>query len=194
MQWVEDLTTEESFQFAQTDGRLPKSWVFLDNQSTVNIFYNKALLRDVQVTNWRMRVRCNAGWTVTNLIGQLSGYPGEVWYNPAGIANIISLADAEKYFRVRYDSEQEKAFVVEKPDGTERRFVKTAHGLYCFDTATSTTSEHGTALVTTVADNKSKYPVCTYRQALLASLEVADHDRLPIHPQLPKNHWAESYP
>jgi hypothetical protein len=54
-----------------------------------------------------------------NLIGRLPGYPGEVWYNPDGIANIISLADAEKYFPVRYDSAWEKAFVVEKPDGTE---------------------------------------------------------------------------
>jgi hypothetical protein len=52
-----------------------------------------------------------------NLIGRLPGYPGEVWFNPAGIANIVSLAGTEKYFRVRYDSSaQEKAFVVEKPD------------------------------------------------------------------------------
>jgi hypothetical protein len=92
-----------------------------------------------------------------------------VWYNPAGITNIISLADAKKYFRVRYNNEQEKSFVVEKPDGSKHRFVKTAHSLYCFDMAMSVTEEeHGMALVTTVADNKSKYPVHTYHQALLA--------------------------
>jgi dTDP-glucose pyrophosphorylase len=88
---------------------------------------------------------------VTNLISHLPGYPGEVWYNPAGIANVISLADAEKYFHVRYDSKQEKAFVVEKPDGTEHHFAKTDHGLYCFDTATHDIMEHGTTFVTTVA-------------------------------------------
>jgi hypothetical protein len=114
-----------------------------------------------------MCVQCKAGWKVTNLIGHLPDYPGEVWYNPAGIANIISLADAKKYFRVHYDSKWEKAFMVEKPDGTERCFVKTTHGLYCFDTATCNTTEHGMALITTVANNKSKYPVWTYRQALL---------------------------
>jgi hypothetical protein len=167
MQGMEDLPTEESFQFAQVDGHLPKLWVLLDNQSTVSIFYNKALLWDIRVTTRRMRVQCNAEWMVTNLIGCLPGYPGEVWYNPAGITNIISLADAEKYFRVRFDSEREKAFVVKKFDGTEHRFVKTAHGLYCFDTATHNTTEHGMTLVTTVANNKSKYPVRTYRQALL---------------------------
>jgi hypothetical protein len=118
MQGVEELAIEDSFQFAQLDGRLPKTWVLLDNQSTVNIFSNKVLQTDVKETTQCMRLRCNAGWTVTNLIGRLPGYPGEVWYNPDGIANIISLADAEKYFRVYYDSKCEKAFVLEKPDGS----------------------------------------------------------------------------
>jgi hypothetical protein len=72
-------------------------------------------------------------------------------------------ACAHAAIRVRYDSHQEKAFVVEKPNGTERWFVKTNAGLYCFDTA-----EHGTVLVNTVDDSKSRYPVCAYRQAVLA--------------------------
>jgi hypothetical protein len=45
MQGTEDPNIEESFQFAQVDGKLPRLWVLvLDNQSTVHIFYNKALL------------------------------------------------------------------------------------------------------------------------------------------------------
>jgi hypothetical protein len=96
---VEELATEGSYQFTQLDDRLPKTWILLDNLSTVNTFYNKAFLKDIWMTTCCMRVRCNAGWTVTNLLGRLpSGYPGEVWYNPDGIANILSLADAEKYF------------------------------------------------------------------------------------------------
>lgn len=54
-----------------------------------------------------------------NLIGRIPGYLGEVWYNPDGIANILSLADVVMYFHVCYDSCQEQAFVVEKPDGTK---------------------------------------------------------------------------
>jgi hypothetical protein len=113
---VEDITTEDSYQFAQLDGRLPKTWILLDNQSTVNIFYNKALLKDIRTTTRCMhQVRCNAGWMVTNLLGRLPGYPGEVWLvqvtNPDGIANILSLADAEKHFHVRYESEQKKVFI-----------------------------------------------------------------------------------
>ena len=111
---------------------------------------------------------------VTNLIGRLPGYPGEVWYNPDGIVNILSLTDAVKYFRVRYDSRQEQAFIVEKPDGTERRFIKTESGLYSLDMAASvgqrqtSPSEQGMALVVTVEDNRSKYPIHDYRKAMLA--------------------------
>jgi hypothetical protein len=78
MQGMEDLPKEESFQFAQVNSCLQKLWVLLDNQSMVNIFYNKALLWDVHVTTRRMHVRCNARWTVTNLTGHLLDYPREV--------------------------------------------------------------------------------------------------------------------
>jgi hypothetical protein len=74
--------------------------------------------------------------------------------DPDGIANILSLADAGKYSRVRYDSSQEKAFVMEKSDGTECRFIKTEHGMYYLNTAAMTggaSVDHGTALVVTVA-------------------------------------------
>jgi hypothetical protein len=159
MQGAEELSTVESFQFAQVDGRLPSTWMLLDNQSTVNIFCNQALLRDIKATDRCMHVRCNAGWTVTNLIGRFPGYPGEVWYNPDGIANILSLANAEKYFRVRYNSSKENAFIVEKADGSTRRLVQTTAGLYYFNVTTAYRTETGTALLLTVA-NKSQ---CTHR-------------------------------
>jgi hypothetical protein len=115
-----------------------------------------------------MHVHCNAGWTVMNLIGHFPGYPGEVWYNPDGIANILSLADAKKYFRVRYDSSKEKAFIVKKADGSIRWFIETTAGLYHFSSATASHTKMGTALLLTVADKKSKYSERVYQQALVA--------------------------
>lgn len=99
--------------------------------------------------------------------GKLLDYLREVWFNPENIVNIIlSLADIEKYFRVWYNSKQEKAFIMEKPNSTEWCFVKTSHGLYYLDTEVM--AEHdGTMLIHTIADNKSKYQVHTYHQALL---------------------------
>jgi hypothetical protein len=110
-----------------------------------------------------MNIRCNAGVTRTNMVGDLEGY-GTVWYNPKGIANILSLSQVEKKHRVTYDSSAEKAFIVHKEDGSERRFKQAKSGLFYLDT----TKEVGTVLVNTVDDNKSRYTNRDYQRALLA--------------------------
>ena len=74
------------------DGKLPKSWILLDNQSTVNVFYNAGLLRNIREGEAHMDIHCNAGVTSTNMVGDLPGY-GTVWYHPKGIANILSWCD-----------------------------------------------------------------------------------------------------
>eukprot|EP00957_Ditylum_brightwellii_P151175 11511106-Ditylum_brightwellii.AAC.1 len=57
------------------------------------------------------------------MIGDLPGF-GTVWYYAKGIANILSLAKVAKLFRVTYDSNNGKGFVVHKTDGTSRVFSK----------------------------------------------------------------------
>lgn len=82
----------------QTRGtKVNPDWILLDNQSTVDVFYNASLLQNIRVTPNSMDIHCNAGIASTNLIGDLPGY-GRVWYHPDGIANILSLARVkEKY-------------------------------------------------------------------------------------------------
>jgi hypothetical protein len=70
------------------DGKLPRSWILLDNQSTVDVFNNDELLTNIRQGETSMTIHCNAGTTKTNLIGDLPGY-GTVWYHPSGIANIL---------------------------------------------------------------------------------------------------------
>jgi hypothetical protein len=72
------------------EGRVPSSWILLDNQSTVDVFHNADLLKNIRTGDGHMDIHCNAGVTRTNLIGDLPGY-GQVWYHPNGIANILSL-------------------------------------------------------------------------------------------------------
>ena len=141
---------------------IPKEWILLDSQSTVSIFSNRRLLRNIRKANGWMHIHCNAGITRTNLVGDLCGY-GTVWYHPDGIANILSLAEVRKRFHVTYDSSQQNEFVVHKPDGTTKRFVQSHRGLFYLDTSTE-----GTTLVTTVDDNKSKYTNTDYSRAELA--------------------------
>jgi hypothetical protein len=106
-------------------GSVPNSWILLDNQSTVNVFSNPALLRFIATTtatNRWMTIRCNAGTIRTNMMGKLPGCDGDIWFNPKGIANILSLSDVEKYHKITYGSTEEKSFIVHKENGGERRF------------------------------------------------------------------------
>jgi Zinc knuckle len=55
-------------------GRIPKTWILLDNQSTVDVFHNKELLQRIRVSeDGHMDIHCNAGVTSTNLVGTCLG-------------------------------------------------------------------------------------------------------------------------
>ena len=110
-----------------------------------------------------------------NQMGEMSGYPSEIWYNPKGTANILSLADVSKHFCVHdFDSSANKeAFLVKKPNGSTKHFALLRSGLYYHDTANKDVcpayaTDHGRMLVNTVDDEKSQYTAHLYSQALLA--------------------------
>jgi hypothetical protein len=148
------------------DGRLPRSWILLDNQSTVDVFCNDNLLSNVRTAEGSMKIHCNAGVATTNQVGDLDGY-GTVWYHPNGIANILSLSRVREHgYRVTYDSEDGNKFTVHKNDGSSPRiFRESERGLYYMDTDTNTT---GTVMINTVADNRNNYTNRAYSRALLA--------------------------
>jgi hypothetical protein len=110
-----------------------------------------------------MDIHCNAGVTSTNLVGDLPGY-GEVWFNPNGIANILSLSRVkQRGFRVTFDSENGNEFHVHKPNGTTRVFQQSNRGLYYMDTQAT-----GITLINTVEGNKSNFTNRDYSRAMLA--------------------------
>jgi hypothetical protein len=145
------------------ESRIPRSWILLDNQSTVDVFHNESLLKRTRVRkNGHKDIHCNAGVTSTNLVGDLPGY-GTVWYHPKGIANILSLNKVEEKYLVTYNSRDGNAFVVHKDDGSLQTFQQSPRGLFYMGTAKT-----GTLLVNTVAENKNKYTNRDYSKALLA--------------------------
>jgi hypothetical protein len=87
----------------KTGGRVPESWILLDNQSTVDMFHNGKLLDTIRPRKGYMDIHCNAAVTSTNLVGDLQGY-GKVWYHPNGIANILSLKRVRNHsHRITYE-------------------------------------------------------------------------------------------
>jgi hypothetical protein len=145
-------------------GCIDPNWILLDNQSTVDVFYNRRLLKDIREVDTWIDIHCNAGVTSTNLQGELPGY-GTVWYHKDGIANILSLSKAAARHHVTYDIVDRNKFRVHKDDGTRRVFEQSGRGLFSMDTQSGDT---GTTLVNTVAENKSRYTNRDYSRAELA--------------------------
>jgi hypothetical protein len=142
---------------------ISRNWILLDNQSTVDVFCNGGLLQNIRKVNKTMNIKCNAGVTRTSWVGDLPGY-GKVWYNKAGIANILSLSKVEDKYHITYDSAKEKQFIVHKDDGEKRCSKESANGLFYLDAKETS----GTVLFTTVEDNKYRYTNRDYTQATLA--------------------------
>jgi hypothetical protein len=147
----------------QQGTQISRNWILLDNQSTVNVFCNGGMLENIRMIDKTMNISCNAGVTRTSWVGDLPGY-GQVWYHKKGIANILSLSKVEEKYRITYDSEKKKQFVVHKGGGEKRYFKQAKNGLFYLDASEAT----GTVLVTTVEDKKSSYMNRSYKQAILA--------------------------
>ena len=140
---------------------IPKEWILLDSQSTISIFSNCHLLKNIHKSDGWIHIHCNAGITRKNLVGDFSGY-GTVWYHPDGIANILSLAEVCRQFHVTYDSSKHNEFIIHKPDGSTKQFIQSERGLYYLNTSTKCVM-----LIDTVDNNKSKYSNTDYSHAQL---------------------------
>jgi len=112
----------------QDKAGISNSWILLDSQSTVDVFSNHKLLSNIRDARHSLTLYCNAGKATITKKGDLKGY-GMVWYYPDGIANILSLYNVQKKYKVTYDSAKGNGFVVHKADGNNRVFMPSSKGL-----------------------------------------------------------------
>ena len=108
------------------------SWILLNSQSTINVISNPKLLSNIRDAKRSLILYCNAGKATINKKGDLKGY-GTVWYHPDGIANILSLHNVQKKYKVTYDSAQGNGFMVHKANGNNRVFMPSRKGLFYSD-------------------------------------------------------------
>ena len=93
---------------------------------------------------------------------------GTVYYNPDFIANILSLAQVTKQFRVIYDSTQEDILFLHKKNGDIIKFIKSKMGLYYFDVRSTSKHKSSTTLINSVNENKSLFSKRQLHKAALA--------------------------
>ena len=161
-----DGISDLMFSFYQANGEIPKTWILLDSQLTVDILCNPQLLKNIRRTPEGMRVHCNAGSRLTNLVGDLPGY-GTVWYDHKAIANILSLWWVRDHYHITYDSSHRK-FIVTKPSGKEFVFHESEGGLHCLDTTHQQGQQRQGHVfaVNTVKDNKKNFTNNNYLWAI----------------------------
>jgi hypothetical protein len=118
------LVAEENDVFGPSVAKretLDRFKIYLDNCATYNSFFNKSLLSNINETGVVLRGKCNAGVSSTKWKEDWNGI--EVWYNPNGIANLLSMGELEKLgFLVAYHTNGE--WVVTSPKGERIVFMR----------------------------------------------------------------------
>jgi hypothetical protein len=93
---------------------LPDNQAYLNGCSMVTAFKSNRYLEGIRMLPHGIKINCNTGAVVMNemgLFGRLN-----VWYIPNRIANILSMHELEKHYKITYNS-WEGYYVVHTPRG-----------------------------------------------------------------------------
>ena len=137
------------------------NWILLDSESSISVFRNPKLLTNIRRTTDGVRVYTNGGYQDSTMHGDIPNF-GTVWFNPASMANILSLAHVTSVCRVTMDSDVENALLLHRKDGSIMKFSEMSSGLYYYDATRKRNSNSNESLtnytfLNTVHNNKKNF-------------------------------------
>ena len=120
---VETVETKKHFKMekykhvlSQSGGHISPTWVLLDNHSTVKVFPNRYLLKNMRKSDRDLEIFSTGVKTTTKLKGYHPG-DGTVFSQPGSNAKIIYLSKMAEKYTVAYDITLENKFLVYLPMG-----------------------------------------------------------------------------
>jgi hypothetical protein len=137
--------------------------ILLDNGSTLSLFGNPNMVKNIRESKTMLELATNAGTKTTKQIADVPGF-GMVWYDETAIANIIGLLDLKKKHRITFDSEKENAFIVHHTDKGNMKFKCNPKGLYTFEVSDKYLQKES-HLINTVKENRVRYTQRQFEQA-----------------------------
>ena len=96
---------------------LPDNRGYFDGCSTVTAFKSKKHIKNIHTVKHGIKINCNSEVMNTNQQGDYGGVMA--WYTSDGIANIPSMNELEKKYRITYDS-RDGCYAVHTPGGVMR--------------------------------------------------------------------------
>ena len=137
---------------------------------------NKAYINNIRKSPRALTALTNGGKQVSEEVGDTIFFR-QVWYNPASMANILSLADVCKYARVTMDSQVKRSMFVHREDGYVMEFREFRSGLYYFDVAEHGGSGGGGYSNTVTSKNSSNNSYNYFPYLSLVQTVAANEDR-----------------
>ena len=101
-------------------------------------------------------------------MGYSGDYPVPMWYNPKGIANILSLDNVSQYYQLTTDKMESPAITMHRGTRPAIHFTLSTKGLYHFDLTKLGSTEDIWSFLTTVDRQADKYTRLAYKAAAQA--------------------------
>ncbi|KAL7447592.1 hypothetical protein ACHAXS_006643 [Conticribra weissflogii] len=157
------MIEEHGISMLQARKTLNPNHFYVDTCATYSSSINKDFLSDIHETNQGLHGHCNAESIYINKKGKFGRL--DMWFNPTGIANLISFHRLEKLYNISYSTiETDKCFIVHTPEG-DVKFKRDRLGLPYIDGSEMLSTKGGLCLINTICNNYKGYSQRQIRDA-----------------------------